>query len=1029
MDREAFEQYIFEVFSDPEMEEAIYIASPTLYNELKKWQQEPVHTYKRSKLVSSLYKYFIRMSTRCTPYGLFAGCALGCIEGEETKIDFGNDQRYKHARLDMNYIGEIVQALLRDPIIYQQIQFKPNNSLYTIGNNYRYVEYTIQNKRRFYCLSSVHKSPHIAKVLAFSQEGKSRKQIEQLLIDNDFTAKEATDFTEEMIRAQLLVSNLEPTVTGEEFCDVLLQEICKMKGTKVYSDTLQEVIDLLKKQDNAIEKYKKIEVLISENFAATNSKDLVQTDLFFTPEKNNISQRSINLLLEKFDKLLCLSNKVVHTRLENFRKNFQARYEEQAVPLLTALDSEVGIGYGLSVNGISDYMPLLKSLIIPGEKKAVDGTWNELAVLKFKKIKEAIANKQQTVVLSDQDLENLTLASSPITLPSSLYLFGSFLANTEAAIEEGSYKFLLNNLYGPSAANLMGRFCHGNEQLTKSLQACLQEEEESKPEAVFAEVVHLPEARLGNILMRPALRKYEIPYMGKASVSAECQISVDDLLVSVKQGKVLLWSKRLNKEVIPRLTSAHNYARGLPVYKFLCDLQTQEAVTLFWDWHPFEQEAFLPRVEYQNVILSRARWSLMQSDFQKALSSYPADLQAFADRLRQQYCMPRQVVLATGDNELLIDLECMQAVEILKDKLTKSNVKLYEFLGTPENCVVADAQGKYTNEVIIPLKKMEVKKKDSRFQNSILHDKIPLQRKFPIGSEWLYVKVYMGNKSVDKILTEVIKPLTDRLMQEKIIEQWFFIRYRDPDGHLRLRFHHSQHHNFWQIVLKKLYELLNPYLQEGIIDKIQIDTYHREVERYGRLSMELSERLFFYDSMAVINFLDLLAGEEGEKYRWLFALRGVDMLLDDFGYSLKQKHAFAETHQEAYFHEHHGNDKLKHGLNDKFRQERKNISSILDTSCDTDYIQPAVACFEERSLNIRPIIAELWAMSVQYPTEGPSLNVLISNYMHMFMNRMFLSKPRTHELVIYHYLSKQYTSQLARQKTAVNVPSILYKNS
>jgi hypothetical protein len=84
-------------------------------------------------------------------------------------------------------------------------------------------------------------------------------------------------------------------------------------------------------------------------------------------------------------------------------------------------------------------------------------------------------------------------------------------------------------------------------------------------------------------------------------------------MASVKSGKVLLRSRKLDRYIIPRLSNAHNYSLGkLSVYRFLCDLQSQDITTnLGFSWGPLEHEAyFLPRLCYKNIILRPAQWNI-----------------------------------------------------------------------------------------------------------------------------------------------------------------------------------------------------------------------------------------------------------------------------------------------------------------------------------------------------------------------------------------------------------------------------------
>ena len=117
-----------------------------------------------------------------------------------------------------------------------------------------------------------------------------------------------------------------------------------------------------------------------------------------------------------------------------------------------------------------------------------------------------------------------------------------------------------------SAAKLFGRFCNGNSAIHELTKEIINKEENYYPDKILAEIVHIPQSRTGNILRRPVLRKHEIAYLANSGVENKNSIELNDLFVSVKNAKIILHSKKLDKEIIPCLSNAHNYfSSSIPI--------------------------------------------------------------------------------------------------------------------------------------------------------------------------------------------------------------------------------------------------------------------------------------------------------------------------------------------------------------------------------------------------------------------------------------------------------------------------------
>jgi len=289
-----------------------------------------------------------------------------------------------------------------------------------------------------------------------------------------------------------------------------------------------------------------------------------------------------------------------------------------------------------------------------------------------------------------------------------------------------------------------------------------------------------------------------------------------------------------------------------------------------------------------------------------------------------------------------------------------------------------------------------------------------LKRSFILGDEWVYFKFYTGAKTSDKILIEAIKPMTDKLINTNKIDQWFFIRYADPDLHLRVRLHVTKKSHIG-IIIQTVFKHIEKFVAQDLIWKVQTDTYQREIERYGVRTTELSERLFFIDSRLLLNILPQLKSSEGEVKRWLFALKMIDALLDSFQYNANEKLNLLTELKENFGKEFGMNHFLKGQLDAKFRKERSLIETTLNSSTEKNSnIADFLLNIQEYKDSITLITGEVLSLKMKNQLDI-SLDSLLASYIHMIMNRIFKSKQRVHELVLYDFLYRYYKSSLARQ--------------
>ena len=294
-------------------------------------------------------------------------------------------------------------------------------------------------------------------------------------------------------------------------------------------------------------------------------------------------------------------------------------------------------------------------------------------------------------------------------------------------------------------------------------------------------------------------------------------------------------------------------------------------------------------------------------------------------------------------------------------------------------------------------------------------DTASVRRTFTPGSDWLMAKVYAGAATVDHLLREVVPPLVNHVVGPNAADRWFFVRYADPDHHLRVRFH-GRSTALHARVLPALEHALQPLVEDGRIWRIQVDTYEREIERYGGPGgIELAERIFHADSQAVLEILECLdEGDAGEEERWRLALCGVDRLFSDFGFDLEAKQPVARALRDHYGTPRRIDKALRLQLAGKYRRVARELAPLLfETTASDDSLAPGLEILAERSERLAPLVREVQSLDRAGRLSVP-LPALLESFVHMHVNRLLRSAHREQELVLYDFLGRLYASSARR---------------
>lgn len=1014
-DRGHVESAVRDALADPVVRDALFVASPSLDDAITQWIDDAAHPRARGVL-GIVTRYLARMSARPTPFGLFSGCSVGRV-ARATRLEVApRAEATRRTRLDMHYLCALAEAL--EAAHRDALRFAPSTALYASADQLRYAEGRVDpvTRARRNDVVSVDRGVGVEAALARARGGALPAEIARHVAEVvEVTVDEARGFVDALIASQLLVSELAPAITGEEPVRGVVETLRALQAPEF--DALSAAADALAALDRAgpgraPAEYRAVRDTLSGLPATPDIARLFQVDLYKPAPGLTLGDDVLDEVARAVTTLAAVVPDAGDVDLERFCDRFVARWGHGEVALTDALDEDRGIGFGEGHSG--DASPLLAGLAFPDAGEVPTARAGARLQWLLRRVEECLADGRTEWTLDARDLAALAVADAR-PLPDAFAVMATVASRSPEALAAGEFSVHVQGASGPSGARLLGRFCLGDAALRAHVEAHLRAEEALRPDAVFAEVVHLPDGRLGNILARPVLREHEIAYLGRSGAPAHRQITLDDLRVSVSERgprRVVLRSARLDREVIPRLTSAHNTSTGLTPYRFLTALQAQGARPgLAWSWGALAGARFLPRVRSGHAVLALAQWRLFADDLGALARDTVSQRYAAVQALRARLRLPRRVGVADGDNVLPVDLDEPVSVETFVALVKgRTEALLQEMYPGPDALCAFASDGRYTHELVIPYVRAEGPSVTGVDPRPVHITALP--RAFAPGSEWLYAKVYTGSATVDAVLTHAVRPVIDQALGEGAADAWFFIRYADPDWHLRVRLHGDPARLCGQ-TLPRLHAALAPWMADGRVARWTVDTYDRETERYGGdAGIALAEALFHVDSVACADIVAQLEGDEGAAARWRLACRGARDLLRDLGLPRERRIRVLERARAGYFTRFRGDADFDGRIGQRFRDERAGLERLFAATAESAHAYaPGIAALERRGAALAPIAARLASAPLT-----SALDDIATSYVHMFVNRLLRSEHNEQELVLYDFAMRIERSEEARAR-------------
>ncbi|WP_160137235.1 lantibiotic dehydratase family protein [Chryseobacterium sp. c4a] len=701
-----------DIYDCKEFTPSLWVASPVLSEELQKCKEGKIKDEKSiEKINISLYKYWSRIRSRSTPFGLFSGVSLGTI-GDQDNIVFGEEVHSK-IRMDMKYLYDVFVYLKNLSEVRKSSLFYINDSLHLSDNKYRFIEKKYMKDVIKYEISITDRSFVLKKILLSAKNGISYQEIVNILVAEGYDEDESLyEYIDNIIDSQILISELEPTLIGRDYLEKILKTFeTRNIDHEVYRQLkqLKFLLNQLNQKSTLIEvdDIIGIEKFVESINIPFDRKFLIQIDSSRKLQSSSLSREHTHELLNTVSFLLKLGVEMrENTYLNAFKKEYQERYETEEIPLLQALDPELGIGYPATKNTGKDYSNslignfVLVNPVKPQEQKKGDRIQDVI----IEKIMIAKEQQQDEIVISDQDFPFLD-SEKPVEKPSILNTLFEVINDPD-----NNQVIHLQLIGSGSGAKLMSRFSRLDQDIEEYVQQLIKtEQEQSSTELV--ELSHLSETpRVGNISIRPRLTQYEITCLSHSDLDQKFVIPLSDIMISIQNDKIVLKSKKLKKEILPILTTAHNYgSSSFAVYKFLCDLQQQNFLFkgIILDSSFDVNLNYIPRIRYKNTILRLASWKIVKAELTNILEegTNRTTKRKIITQWMKERNIPRYILIAESDNEMFVDFHNDHSINVFLSILKRrEKFNITEFLFNDKTAIVKDRSGNpYRNQIILPL--------------------------------------------------------------------------------------------------------------------------------------------------------------------------------------------------------------------------------------------------------------------------------------------------------------------------------------
>lgn len=660
----------------------------------------------------------------------------------------------------------------------------------------------------------------------------------------------------------------------------------------------------------------------------------------------------------------------VSPHLEFFKKRFREKFGERSIPLLLVMDPEIGLGYADLEHG-NDGDELVDFILSHQTAKA-GSCASQYSQLHIDVLNQLASGKE--IHLSENNIKKSGFGD---LLPNSLSVMVGFSEN----------KPVIRHIGGATANALLGRFTIASPEIESFCKSVSALEIEANPGTLFFDVAYQAERNVDNVNRRINLYEAELPINSWSD--CEGSINFADILVTVDKGQVIFQHRVSGRRMMPRIPSAYNQMRSdLSLFRFVCDVQNQllQVDLTFQLSDLFPDLDHYPRVYYKNLIVSPATWKVPET-FLLGVMDVKTKIQLFRKWLVENgVSMPFKT--GHADQMMVFDpLNDMDLISFFNFSKTSSAVIITESLLDASSFVKDEKNRSYVPEYVLSFAHGEQIYPPLR-ENRLMSWPMEVDELEMIGDKWLYLDIYCGCSSANLILLKIMNAIGQQA--KSLMNGWFFIRYKDPKTHLRLRLRTRQKNDVISI-LPLVNSIIMPEIQQGMIEDITIRPYRRELGRYGKTMMDQVEDFFCTDSTVVLSLLNKNSTmEQLYSSAIQFMMVAYQCFIPDPTDSLLFTRNMADLFSKEF---ELGTNSYKK-INERYKahfsaQTGKNLLS---------------------KQNLGRLRRRLKLLSSSCP-DAADKRRLLSDLIHLHINRLFSSEQRIHEAILYQYMLKSALSK------------------